>query len=150
MANPISFKPKPADSKIEVMRRLTAAPIDHAESLLAWLDLLDAAHRQGVPDLARGALEAKDTIIGLLAQYSTDAASMNALRNLLALAKLMGSLDPEPLSALSREMAEATESHRVEAPPSVWELFKRIQQPEARRGLAFLTSVLSALGRAAK
>jgi uncharacterized protein YjgD (DUF1641 family) len=150
VAVPIDFTPKPADPKLELMRRLSSAPIDHAESLLAGLELLEEAHRQGVLDLVRGGLGAKDTIVGLLAQYSADPASVNALRNLLAIGKLMGALDPEPLSTLSKEMAESAESPRAETPPSVWELFKRIQQPEARRGLSFLISLLAALGRAAK
>jgi uncharacterized protein YjgD (DUF1641 family) len=43
------------------------------------------------------------------------------------------------------------ESQREEkAPPTLWQLFKRLREPGTRRGLSFLTSVLAALGRARK
>lgn len=150
MSDPIRPATQPAVSKLSLLRRLATAPFDHAEALLNGLDLLEEAQRKGVFDALRGALNAQEAIPELLVQFASDPQAANALRNLLALAKVFGSLDPEPLSKLSKELAEAVEAHRAEAPPSVWELLKRIQQPEARRGLALLTSLLAALGRAAK
>jgi uncharacterized protein YjgD (DUF1641 family) len=150
MSDPNRPVSQPAVSKLRLLRRLATAPFDHAEALLNGLDLVEEAQRKGVFDALRGALGADDSIPELLAQFASDPQAANALRNLLALARVFGSLDPVPLSNLSKELAEAVEAHRAEAPPSVWELFKRIQQPEARRGLALLTSLLAALGRAAK
>jgi uncharacterized protein YjgD (DUF1641 family) len=151
MANPISFKPKAVDPKQELQRRLDAAPTEHAEALLVAYDLLEEAHRQGVLDALHGAIGAKNTIVGLIAKYSAEPVSVNAIRNLLVLGKLLGSLDPEPLSRLSKELAQASETHRKEAePPSLWEIFKRVRTPEARRGLSFLTLALGAVGRATK
>jgi uncharacterized protein YjgD (DUF1641 family) len=37
---------------------------------------------------------------------------------------------------------------RESRPPSLWQLFKRMTHPDARRGLSFVTSMLAALGRA--
>src|ERR1035438_7425229 len=151
MANPIAFTPKQADSKLELQRRLAAAPNEHAEALLVAYDLLDEAHRQGILDALHGAIGAKDTILGIIADYSSQPMSVNALRNLLALGKILGTLDPDPISNLSSEMASAMESQREEnAPPTLWQLFKRLREPGTRRGLSFLTSVLAALGRARK
>jgi uncharacterized protein YjgD (DUF1641 family) len=68
---------------------------------------------------------------------------------MMALGKLLGTLDPEPISKLSKEMATAMEQHRREKePPSLWQLFKRMRGSEARRGLSFATAILAALGRA--
>jgi uncharacterized protein YjgD (DUF1641 family) len=151
MANPISFTPKAVDPKLELQRRLAAAPNQHAEALLVAYDLLEEAHRQGILDALHGAIGAKDTILGILAKYSVEPESINGLRNLMALGKILGSLDPEPLSKLSKEMASAMESHRTEREtPSLWQIFRRIREPESRRSLSLLTSVLAALGRAIK
>jgi hypothetical protein len=48
MANSIQFVPKAVDPKLELQRRLAAAPNEHAEALLVAFDLLEEAHRQGV------------------------------------------------------------------------------------------------------
>jgi len=151
MANPISFIPKSVDPKLELQRRLEAAPNEHAEALLVAFDLLEEAHRQGVLDALHGAIVAKDTIVGLVAKYSAEPLSVNAIRNLLALGKILGTLEPEPLSQLSKEMAVAIDSHkREQEPPSLWQLFKRASSPDARRGLSFMTLMLSAIGRSTK
>ena len=34
MANPIAFKPNPVDPKLELEKRLSAAPMEHGEALL--------------------------------------------------------------------------------------------------------------------
>ncbi len=149
MANPINFKPKSVDPKFELQRRLATAPNDHAEALLAAFDLLEEAHRQGVLDALHGAIGAKDTIVGLIADYSAKPASVKAIRNLLALGQLLGSLNPEPLSNLSKEMADSIAKHQAtEPPPGLWQIFRRLSHPDARRGLSLMTSMLAALGRA--
>ena len=148
MANPITFKPRAVDPRQELQRRLDAAPTQHAEALLVAYDLLEEAHRQGLLDALHGAIGAKDTLVGLLAKYSAEPVSVNAIRNLLVLGKMLGTLDPEPLSQVSKEMAVAMKSHAGEKqPPSLWALFKRVRSPEARRGLSFMTLMLGAIGR---
>ncbi len=151
MANPITFKPKSVDPKLELQRRLDAAPNEHAEALLVAYDLLEEAHRQGILDALHGAIGAKDTLVGLLAKYSAEPVSVNAIRNLLILGKVLGTLDPEPLSLLSKEMAHAMQAHTEEVKqPSLWQLFKRLSSPESRRGLSLMTLLLGAVGRATR
>jgi uncharacterized protein YjgD (DUF1641 family) len=151
MANPISFTPKAVDPKFELQRRLAAAPNEHAEALLVAFDLLEEAHRQGLLDALQGAIGAKDTIVGLLAKYSAEPLSVNAIRNLLILGKILGTLEPEPLSQLSKDMAATIESHQREPePPTLWQLFKRASSPDARRGLSLMTLMLSTLGRSTR
>ncbi len=151
MAKPIEFKTKSVDPKLELQNRLAAAPDQHAEALLVAYDLLGEAHRQGVLDALHGAIGAKDTIVASLAKYSAEPLSVNALRNLISFGKLLGTLDPEPLSHFSKETLTAMDTHRQEEnPPTLWQLFKRIRQPETRRGLSLLTLLLGALGRANK
>ena len=149
MANPIAFTPKHVDPKQELQRRLDAAPIEHAEALLVAYDLLEEAHRQGILDALHGAIGAKNTIAGMLGKFAAEPESANAARNLLAMGRLLGAMDPEPISKFSREAREAMGSHNADAkPPSLWQLFKSVRRPEVRRGLSFLTLALGALGRA--
>ena len=149
MAEPVVFSPKKADPRVELQRRLAAAPQEHAEALLVAYDVLEEAHNQGLLDALHGALKAKDTIITLLAQHAANPANMNALRHVIAVGQMLGSFDPEPISAFAREAYGVAETERREGkPPSLWQLFQRIRHPDARRGLSFATSMLAALGRA--
>lgn len=151
MAEPIAFAPKKADPKTELQRRLAAAPNEHAEALLVAYDLLAEAHRQGILDALHGAVRAKDPIVSILANYAAEPVNINALRHVIAVGKMVGSFDPEPISVFSKEAQAAVETHKRESkPPSLWQLFRRMSQPEARRGLSFLTSMLAALGRATR
>lgn len=151
MAQPISFTPKSVDPKLELERRLATAPFEHAEALLVAFDVLEEAHRQGVLDALHGTLRARDTIAGIAAGYLADPASGNSMRNLLALGKIVGTLDPDPIWRASLEMQKARETHREEKnPPSMWQLWRRMRDPDARRGLSLMTHLLAAIGRAAK
>jgi len=148
MANPLPYKPPPVEPCLELDKKLAAAPRLHGEALLAAWDLLESAHTQGLLDALHGAVYAKDTVAGTLAQYAKQQESIQAMRNAIALAKILGSLDPEILESVARAMAEASEEHRnEERPPSLWKLIRRVNSEDSRRGLSFLTLMLAGLGR---
>ncbi|HEX6509849.1 MAG TPA: DUF1641 domain-containing protein [Chloroflexota bacterium] len=148
MANPLPYKPDSVDPRVELNRQIAAAPKERGEALLAAWDLLQTAHDQGILDALHGAVYAKDTLIGNVAQYAKQQESINAMRNALALVKILGSLDPEILENIARAMAEASEEHRnEEKPPSLWKLIRRVNSEDSRRGLSFLTLMLAGLGR---
>ena len=102
MANQLAFEPRKTDPRIELRRRLEAAPDEHAEALLVAYDVLQEAHDQGILDAVHGALRAKDTIIGEVARYAADPAALNALRHVIAVGKMVGSFNPEPISNMAR------------------------------------------------
>ncbi|GAC1363603.1 MAG: hypothetical protein NVSMB3_12040 [Acidobacteriaceae bacterium] len=151
MANPISFKPNPVDPKLELERRLAAAPVEHGEAALVAWDVLQTAHDEGLLDLLQGLLGAKDTIAGKLAEYAKLPEGVAGIRNLLALAKILTTLDPEFLNCLANSMDTAMLEHRRELkPPSLWQIGRRVASEDSRRGLSFLTLLLSGLGRSLK
>jgi uncharacterized protein YjgD (DUF1641 family) len=151
MAHAITFKPAPVDYHQELMHRVENAPREHAEALLVLWDTLETAHRQGVLELVQGLIGGKDIITGKLAESASLPESVAAIRNGIALARLLGSVDPEMLQRLARGMENAQKQHKEEDnPPSLWRLFRRSTSPNARRGLSFLTHLLIALGRASK
>ena len=151
MAHPITFKPQPVDYHKELMQRVEAAPREHAEALLVAWDLLQTSHDQGILELAQGLIGGKDIIAGKLAEAASIPESVNAIRNGIAMARILGSFDPDMLQRLAQGFDEATKEHQEERePPSLWTLFRRSTCSDARRGLSFLTNLLVALGRAAK
>lgn len=151
MAHPITFKPKPHDMRAELMERVEAAPEEHAQALLAAWELLQTAHDKGMIDLAKGLIGGKDVIAGKLAEAANLPESVAAIRNAMAGARLLGSVDPDMLQRLAQAMeGAATEHKREEKPPSLWQLFRRATSADARRGLSYMTHVLTALGRATR
>jgi uncharacterized protein YjgD (DUF1641 family) len=120
---------------------LQAAPTEHAESILVALDVLEAAHRKGLLGLAEGAISSKDAVFGKLAEYGKQPESTRALRNLLAFAKLIGSINPERLDALAKGASDKTRK-----PPSLFGLMIRMGKQDARRGLSLALELLGVLG----
>ena len=148
MANPLPYKPLPVEPRLELTEEIAAAPRQHGEALLAAWDLLETAHNQGVLDMLNGAVHARDTIAGTIAQYARQEESIRAMRNGIALVKILSSLDPEILEGVAKAMAEASEEHRnEERPPSLWKLIRRVNSEDSRRGLSFVTLMLAGLGR---
>lgn len=140
MANPIAFQPKPIDPRIELQRRLQAAPLERAESLLVAFDLLEEVHRHGLLDFLHGAVRSKDAVLGQLAEYAKRPESSAAIRNLFVLGRLLGSIDPQALKP-------APDHDKT---PSLWQIIKTMRSVDSRRGLARVASILAALGRSAK
>lgn len=138
MANPIAFNPPKVDPRFELQRRLEAAPREHAEALLVAFDLLEEAHDQGVLDLLHGAIGSREAIVHKLAEYARQPESIAAMRNLLVLGKLLGSIDPESLRS----------SSPLQKPRSLWQIFQRIRSVDGRRGLDWITSAIVAVGKA--
>jgi uncharacterized protein YjgD (DUF1641 family) len=148
MANPLPFIPKLVDPRLELQRRLDSAPIEHAEALLVGFDILQTAHDNGLLDLAHGLVGGRDIIAAKLAEYAKLPGGVSAIRNLLAAGKLLMAFDADTLDNLSKSVVTATGQHREEErPPSLFQLFRRINHEESRRGLSFLTMLLGALGR---
>ncbi len=145
MANPIAFTPKPIDPRDGLRKKLHAAPDEHAEALLVAYDTLQAAHDQGLLDLLHGAIAHKDKIFEQLAEAAKLQESVDALRNVISLGKVLGSIEPETMSCVVAALSSAS-NPKEEPPLSAWGLFRRATSVEGRRGLTMLVNVLVALG----
>jgi uncharacterized protein YjgD (DUF1641 family) len=147
MANPLQFRPK-VDPKLELHRQLNAAPLENAEAVLVAYDILKTAHANGTLDLINGLVGGRDIIAAKVAEYAKLPGGIAAIRNLLALSKILMALDPDALDQVSKAMVTATGQHRAEVkPPSLWQLFRRSTSEDARRGLSLMTMMLVALGK---
>jgi uncharacterized protein YjgD (DUF1641 family) len=151
MAKPLVFKPVTVDFKADLVRRLEKAPAEHAAALLAAYDVLEAAYDEGLLDILHGMIESKDTIISTLARYASQPEGVTGIRNLLTAAKILTDLDPEVLDHVSKAMAQAATEYKLEPkPPSLFQLAKRANSEDSRRGLSFMTLILSSLGKSLK
>jgi len=149
MAAPLAFKPEPVDVQKELMQRVQTAPQDHAEALLAAWDLLEAAHQKGALDLAQGVIGGRDVIAGKLAEAANTPDGINVVRNLLALGRIVASLDPEMLYRVSRAL-DRNPPKVQEKPPSLLSLFRQFRAEDARRGLAYGLDLLAVVGAATR
>ena len=151
MANPLAFKPIHVDPRVELQRRLEAAPIEHGEALLVAWDLLETAHKQGVLDLLHGVVGARDTIFGKLTEYAKLPEGVAGIRNMISILKIMTELDPDTLSEIAKSMGQAVAEHQKETKPaSLWAIAKRATSEDSRRGLSLMTLMLTSLGRSLK
>ncbi len=145
MANPITFKPAPYDPRQGLMRKLEAAPAAHAEALLVAYDLLQTAHDEGILDTLHGMVHAKNEIFGHLAEGARVQESVDALRNLVSVGKILGAIEPETMSCIAAAMSTASKQTPDE-PLTMWGLFKKVSSREGRRGLSVAVELLCALG----
>lgn len=151
MASPIPFKPEPIDPHQELMRRLEAAPRQHAEALLVTLEMLQTAHDKGLLDLLHGLMGGRDIVASKVALAMKQRESLDAMRNAIALARVLAAFPPDMLQHFAQEMEELTLMQQQEAkPPSLWKIIRTVFSEEGRRGIWFAAGVLVALGRASR
>ena len=149
MAHPITFVPQPVDPHVELMRKVEAAPREHAEALLAAWDTLQTAHDQGILDLLQGLIGGRDVIAGKLASALVQEESINAVRNLIALGRIVAALDPEVLHRLAKAMDQGLQGPKPNgATPSMFRILRQATSPAGKRGLSFAVQLLVALGTA--
>jgi uncharacterized protein YjgD (DUF1641 family) len=148
MAMPVPLKQiTQADPREELQKRIQDAPIAHADAVLSAYDLLQRLHDTGTLDVLRGAFGAGDALVEHVVALLTAPESVTALRNLILIGKLLGSINPDILHAAVEGLPQVTAQTPDAEPPSLFALGRRATSPDARRGLAAAVSVLEVLGR---
>ena len=148
MAVPVPLKTiVQADPREQVLRQIEDAPVNHAEAVLSAYQLLQQLHDTGTLNVLRGALGAGDVLVEHVVSLITAPESMNALRNLILIGKVLGSINPEVLHAVVGGMPSVAAQVPGAKPPSLFSLGRRMASPDARRGLAAAVGVLEVLGR---
>jgi uncharacterized protein YjgD (DUF1641 family) len=149
MAQPIPLQMAARDPRAELQARLQNAPLEHAQALLATYEVLQGLHDRGVLELMRGTLGSSNKVIEILVEASKTPESIRGIRNLLILAKILGSIEPELLEGFSRSVLEALAETKAcdPKPPGFWGILKRFANRDFRRGLVLINSLLAAFGR---
>lgn len=149
MAQPIRFQSPPRDHRGTLAARVSAAPAEHAEAVLAAYEVLQGLHDRGVLDLLRGGLGSSDELLDIAVRAADAPESIRAVRNLLLLANALAAIEPELLADVTRAVPVALrQACRDEArPPGLWKLLSTFLNPDFRRGLAAANDLFVALGR---
>ena len=147
MAKRIEFKPIPADAVEETRRRVQQAPVEHADAVLNAFATLQTLHDANAIDFLRGLAGAGDEVISQVADVATSPQSTRAIRNLLILVNLLGSIDPDTLERIVRSVIPAVTERQTAEPPSMFMIARQLFSRDARRALATGAGLLQGMGR---
>lgn len=149
MAKPIQLDFPARDRQAELRKRLDEIPVEHAEAIVDFLELLEVLHRKDVLATLRGLIGAGDDIIGHVAKAAAQPESIRAMRNFLALSKLFGKLDPALIESIERSITPQLMDRnlRRQTPaPSLWKIARTFWSPPVRRALLATGLVLAGVG----
>jgi uncharacterized protein YjgD (DUF1641 family) len=146
MAQPILLELPRHDPREALYERLKSAPHDHAEALLNVYHILQELQDRGVLDLAKGALGSGEEVLQILVNVANTPEMIRGIRNLMILAKVVNSFEPELLEGLEQAVQEGLAEARKPKPVGLWQLVKKLLSPESRRVLVAIASTLQAVG----
>ena len=148
MAQPIPLELSPRDPRKELLDRLQSAPQEHAEALLDAYELLEQLRQAGILQLMRGTLSAGDEILDRAVSAARSQHGTRALRNLLILGQMLGSMNPDLLECIAVATGQTLGSERkpVIEPPGFLSLISQFRRPELRRSVALINRFLDTLG----
>ncbi|MDB6037882.1 MAG: hypothetical protein JWM99_1723 [Verrucomicrobiales bacterium] len=149
MAQPIPLELPPRDPRGELSTRIQNAPLEHAEAMLAAYEVLQGLHNRGVLELLRGALGSSDKVIEIIVQSANTPSAIRGIRNIMILAKILGTIEPELIEEFACALPEAiarTKAHESR-PPGFWGLFRQFTSRNSRRCLLLFGSFLEAFGK---
>ena len=149
MALPIALDVSPRDPAAELSSRLERAPAEHAEALLAAFEVLQAMHEQGVLDILRAGLSAKDQILDMAVSAANTPEAIRAIRNLLFWRSVLGGIEPEWFKGLFQAIPEGIAQATAERkkPVGLWQIFRRACSRDSLRAMAAAVDFLEAFGR---
>ena len=149
MAQPVPLEIAPRNQQAELRNRLNVARDEHAEALLAAYELLQQMHEQGVLEMGIGILSARDEILGTLARTASTPDAIQAIRNLLALQRVLGSIPADRFQTIIEAVPEglAQAAAQPQRPVTIFSLLRQMVSPESLRAIAAALSFLQGLGR---
>lgn len=149
MAQPIPLEVAPRNVRGELRSRLERAPDEHAEAILAAYELLREMHSQGVLEMARGALNARDQIMQTLAVDASSPEAVRAIRNLLFWRRILGSIEPQCFQAIFEAIPEgiAQATAKRKQPVTIFGLMRRVFSRESLRAAAAAIDFMQWFGR---
>jgi uncharacterized protein YjgD (DUF1641 family) len=149
MAQPISLEVTPRNAREELRTRLERAPDEHAEAILAAYELLQEMHNQGLLEMARGVVSARDEILGTMAADAGTPEALRAIRNLLFWRRILSNIEPECFQAIFESIPEgiAKATAPREKPITFFGLLGRLMKKDSLRAMAAAVDILESFGR---
>jgi uncharacterized protein YjgD (DUF1641 family) len=150
MAKPIPLELPKGDPREKLRSRLELAPAEHAEAVLAGFEVLQGLHDQGVLELLRGLLGGGDKVLQIAVEATKTPEAIRGIRNLLIMAKIFGSIDPELLKKFADAVPDALEAAakaQEKEPPGFWGVLRIFRSRNLRREFGVMNNVIEAFGR---
>jgi uncharacterized protein YjgD (DUF1641 family) len=147
MAQPILLELPQHDPCEALQERLKTAPREHAEALLNVYDILQELQNRRVLELAKGALRSSEEVLQILVSVANTPEMIRGIRNLMVLAKVANSFEPEILEAVEQAVQESLAEARKPKPVGLWQLAKKLLSQESRRVLIATATMLQAVGK---
>lgn len=149
MAKPLALEVASRYPREELRHRLERATDEHAEAILDAFELLQKLHDEGMLEIARGVLSARDEILETLSKNASTPEALRAIRNLLFCGRVLGCIEPDRFQAVFEaapegiNQATAGRKERV----TVFGLLRRLLSRESLRAMAAAVDFLQCLGR---
>ena len=147
MAQPILLELPPHDPREALYERLKNAPYEHADALLNVYDILQELQDRRVLDLAKGALGSSEKVLQILVNVANTPEMIRGIRNMMILAKVANSFEPELLEALEQAVQKGLAEARKPKPVGLWQLVEKLLSRESRRVLVATAGILQSLGK---
>lgn len=148
MAQAISLEIPPRNVREELRARLERAPDEHAEAILATYELLQAMHNEGLLEIARGVVSARDEVLQQVANNMSTPEAIRTIRNLVFCGRILGSIEPDWLHAMLGDIPEtiAQATAPPKEPVTLFGLLRRLFAKDTMRALAAGIDVLQSFG----
>jgi uncharacterized protein YjgD (DUF1641 family) len=149
MAHPIPLELPPRDPRAELQTRLQNASLEHAEALLAAYQVLQGLHDQRVLEVLQGALGSGDKLMNMATEALNSPVTVRGLSNIMILARVLGSIEPDLLEGFARSLPEAIAATKARqgTSPGFWGILMKFRNQNFRRGLVLINSLLEAFGK---
>ncbi|MCL6594100.1 MAG: DUF1641 domain-containing protein [Alicyclobacillus sp.] len=158
MAKPVTTVVMPVNTESEQqtarLAELRAEAAAGSDALQAAIQLLQALHERGVLELLTALFARGDRVLHSLVELLSQAETVRAIQNTLALAEQVGRLDPQSwercLTGLTAGLQAAAATPPPERPLGLFELLRQLKDPDVSAGLATGLAFLRAVGRVAR
>jgi len=141
MATAVEFRTfKPQNSRDDLIRRIEAAPQEHAQAVLEAYDLLENLHDKGILALLNGALSSSDAVVNHIVGLVSSKEAITATRLALILLNVLGRVDADQVERVLSEGAGE--------PPSLLGIARLAGTKDARTAMATGLKLLSIVGAA--
>ncbi len=149
MAKAIEIRPRPTPPAEEMQRKLDAAPREHADAVLDAYRTLQTLHDTDSLSFVRGLLGAGDEVLSQVVSVATSPQSTRAIRNLLVLTDLLGTVNPDALHRVASALQPMlTSPQPVPAPSLLSTLWRLATSKDVHRALGVGVAVLACVGAA--
>jgi len=147
MAQPILLELPRPDPREALYDRLKAALQEHCEALLNVYEILQELQDRGVLELAKGALGSSEEVLHILVNVANQPEMIRGIRNMMILAKIGNSFEPEILEGLEQAVQEGLAEARQPKPIGLWQLAKKLFSQQSRRVLVLTACVVQSVGK---